>query len=574
MRPPKELARCAACGEGLRDGETGSKVCSIYDIILNMEIKDINLDKYEVISFDIFDTLIKRKYFTPKGIFEHISTIIQDPSFTEKRIQAEIKARKISTEQDITIDEIYKQLPHHYINCKEQEKLLEINNSFANREIKDIYLRAIKLNKKVVAASDMYLDKETVIKILNKAGFTHFNNIYISGECKKTKWTGDLFDLIIKDYKISPKKILHIGDNYKSDYLNAQKRNINAYNCSNKDLLKKIKFKKFALKNKELEKSCLYALCNEYYNETNDYFKQLGFTYGGPLCLAFINWVHSQIQSKKDSNILFISRDGWILKKVFDILYPGKFKTHYIYASRDICQNVKPEEYKKYLEKQNIKNNIIIVDTITENYTAQKFLQQFFTQKITALYLRKATRNSLVHALEFEETPKIYWWPFVEFIITAPEYPAQNIKNGQIIFETNNKFENIRKDLYIKISEGILDFINTYLKIYKNEYLKIDNFFAINWANNFLCYLDKSEKNNLSNIYYTSFHNDKQKYFPIVPRRLLLAQIPYIYIHADAFTFEIMLFNKIPVFKRIINPNTNKKIYYLFNIPILRKKYV
>lgn len=539
-----------------------------------MKINSIDISKYDVISFDIFDTLIKRKYFTPKEVFNHISAIIQDPTFTEKRIQAEIKARKISKEQDITIDEIYKQLPQNYLNCKEEEKSLEINNSFVNFEIKNIYDKAVKLNKKIIATSDMYLDDETITKILNKAGFTNFDRIYISSKFKKTKWTGDLFDIIINDQKISPKKILHIGDNYKSDYLNAKKKNINAYHYIHKNLLEEIKFRKFTLKGRELEKSLLYALCDKYYKETDNYFKKLGFTYGGPLCLAFIKWIYTQIEDKNLSDILFISRDGWILKKVFDILYPNKFKTHYIYASREICNNVNSDEYKKYLEKQNIKNDIVIVDTVTENYTAQKFLQKFFDKKITALYLRKAWENNSVSAIEFEGTAKIYWWPFIEFIITAPEEPAINIKNEQIIFETNNKFENTRKDVYIKISDGILDFIENYLKIYKNEYLKFDNFFTINWANNFLCYLNKQERNNLSNIYYTSHHNSKQKYFPIIPKRLFLASLPYTYIYADALSFEISLFKKISLIKRVLDPKKHKKIYYLLSIPVISKKYV
>ena len=516
----------------------------------------INIDNYEIISFDIFDTLIKREYLSPKDVFEHLGKIARDASFVKRRIKAEKQARRISKFQDITIDEIYKQLPIEYQKYKETEKQLEINNTFANEEIKSIYDKALKLNKKIIAVSDMYLDKKTILTLLKKAGYLHFDKIYISGEYGKTKWTGDLFDIVIKDLKIDPQKILHIGDNYKSDYKIACKKGIDAFYYQEKTFLKDKKFTKFSLSSKELEKSVLFSLCNRYYKETDDYFKKFGFTYGGPLCLSFINWFYPILKEQKFSDVLFISRDGWILKKVFDILYPNsEIKPHYIYASREICKNVDFQEYKKYLEKQNIVGKkIATVDTIGYNYTAQRFLQQFFKYKIMGLYFRRAKINKDIEAIEFETKFKIILWDFMEFIITAPEYPAKNIKNDKIIFEKNNIFEETRRNIYLKISQGIIDFIEEFRKIYQYEYLQMNNSFSVCWMNNFFFYLTKEDMTSLSSVYCTINH-DEQYYFNLIPKRYyfilkVLSFLPYTYLWTNFFLYDVKFANIIRIIKR------------------------
>lgn len=508
------------------------------------------LDKYEVISFDIFDTLIKRKYLFPQDLFEHLGRIAEDPSFALKRKKAEKKARKLSKVQDITLDEIYKQLPK-YRKYEKEEKLLEISNTFVNGEIKPLYDKAVKLNKKIIAVSDMYLDKETISSLLKKAGYGHFDKIYISGEYGKTKWTGDLFDIVIKDLKIEPQKILHIGDNYKNDYLIAGKKGIKTFYYQEKNLFRYKKFAKFSLHGKELEKSCLFSLCDDYYKRTDDYFKRLGFTYGGPLCLSFIEWFYPLLKENNFSDILFISRDGWILKKVFELLYPNnKIKPHYIYAAREICKNVDSQEYKKYLEKQNITGKkIALVDMVAKNYTAHKFLQQFFKEALTGYYFRLMKKNKNLLSYEFEQGSRIYNWDFVEFLITAPEYPAKDIKNGHIVYEEANNFETIRKEKYIRVSQGIIDFINEYKGLYKSDYLQLDDTFIVRWVNNFFFYMTKEDMANFASIYHTMKH-DEQDYFPLIPKPFyilfkIFSLVPFAYLWSEIFYFIMRVVNKI-----------------------------
>lgn len=58
------------------------------------------LKSYEVISFDIFDTLLKRNVNTPIDVFKYVENKINKPGFAEKRIVSEKKLeRKISVKK-------------------------------------------------------------------------------------------------------------------------------------------------------------------------------------------------------------------------------------------------------------------------------------------------------------------------------------------------------------------------------------------------------------------------------------------------------------------------------------------
>lgn len=539
---------------------------------------NIDCQNYDIISFDIFDTLIKRKYHQPKDLFKHLEVIFGDKSFAKKRIKAEHLARKKSKEQEITLDEIYALLPKKYQSYKEEEKALEINNSFANPEIKEFYNTARKLNKKVIATSDMYLDGKTIESILKKAGYDYFDKIYISSIYRKTKCAaGDLFDIVLKDFKINPAKVLHIGDNYKSDFEMPKQKGLDAYYYQEQTLPKDKKFNNFNLKKRDLEKSCLYALCDNYYKIADNYWQRLGFTYGGPLCYTFSLWLKENFERANFGDILFISRDGWILKKVFDLIYPeNNYKTHYIYASRQICKNAASKEYKKYLAKQNMsKGPVALVDTFTNKWTSPEFLQQFFSEEITCFYWRFRKCMPKWPSFAFEDgTAKIKFWDFMEFVMTAPELPGIDIKKGQVVFGPSNSFEETRIERFEYLSSGILDFVKQYQNLYQNQYLKIDKIFSINWLNHFFNNLNQQDIKYLSTLYHTTFH-DTQEYLPLVPPSLLSWQKfnlpPFLYVDISQFgIIKLKLFNKITLFKQIIKKD--KSVCYFLRIPVCFKK--
>ena len=70
----------------------------------------LKLEKYDVVSFDIFDTLLKRNVQNPTDVFRYIEQKNNLEGFAEKRILAEINARKKKNGNEILLSDIYDEL--------------------------------------------------------------------------------------------------------------------------------------------------------------------------------------------------------------------------------------------------------------------------------------------------------------------------------------------------------------------------------------------------------------------------------------------------------------------------------
>ena len=137
------------------------------------------IDKYTIISFDIFDTTISRNVMIPKDIFfivaEHCykeyNIGILPNRFLNFRVSAEINCREESNKEDITIYDIYRKLQTMLnlseINTKklqDTEIYYEIKLSQKRDLIYRAYNYAIKKQKKVIFTSDMYLPVDVIKK--------------------------------------------------------------------------------------------------------------------------------------------------------------------------------------------------------------------------------------------------------------------------------------------------------------------------------------------------------------------------------------------------------------------------
>ncbi len=193
-----------------------------------------DLENVDVISFDVFDTLILRTIPLPSDVFNFLNP--EDKTFKGRRIEAERNARKHAHEQgreDITLWEIYKVLkPNASYSELEKYVQAEINtelrvcrvNPDALEFFKDI--QSGKYGKKrVVITSDMYLNRDVISTILMTNGFNLEGvDVFVSSEYGMTKKSGSLFRKVLELEKVeNPEKLLHIGDNLISDYIKPRK---------------------------------------------------------------------------------------------------------------------------------------------------------------------------------------------------------------------------------------------------------------------------------------------------------------------------------------------------------------
>lgn len=190
------------------------------------------LEKYDVVSFDIFDTLILRPFLSPKDIFAVAGTVCGIMNFKHKRVNAEQTARddniRIGKSSEIGFDDIYSRLSHikEAAALRNAEISAEFDFCSPNPYMKKVYSIAASLGKKIVITTDMYLPATQIQKLLTKCGFSGYDVLLVSCEEKTGKSDGGLFRLIKRKYPESA--IIHFGDNPYSDILSAQKNNIQA----------------------------------------------------------------------------------------------------------------------------------------------------------------------------------------------------------------------------------------------------------------------------------------------------------------------------------------------------------
>lgn len=290
------------------------------------------LYKHEIISFDIFDTLIKRCVGSPYAVFALLEREFclkygnKFQGFANKRAEAEKKAVTVSKYDEITLEEIY-----DFMELKNKqeiinyEKMVEIEVSATNDEMFDLYQECLHMKKRIVICSDMYLDKATIEAILLKNGYTGYEKLYLSSDRKKRKSNGGLYHELIRDLRTDPKRVLHIGDNYKSDYMQAARCGIDAIHYIYPKYIKKMEFP-FAVFYGDMP----VKFQKQYY------WQQIGRYSLGNFLYGYVKWLIKEMQGQNYDRIFFLSRDGFMMLKALKILDMEDLadKSFYLYASR------------------------------------------------------------------------------------------------------------------------------------------------------------------------------------------------------------------------------------------------
>lgn len=281
------------------------------------------IEKYDVVSFDIFDTLLKRNVNESIDVFKYIEEKYDKIGFFEDRIVAEKNARIKKNGREVSLKEIYDELPYDF---SKEELEAEAELLIVNDWILPVLKKALQ-SKIVIITSDMYLPENFIIDILKREGIEGYRKLYLSSSISKTKQSGELFDFIIDEIGID-KRIIHIGDSYKSDYEIPKKKGIDSiYIPTN------IKKNTFRLKETGIGSNII----NSFLNNTSpinqsDYYR-FGYEKLGMFLWGYSKWLHKSIKSANICNVYFFSRDGLLMKKVFDTLYDD-VNTHYLEVSR------------------------------------------------------------------------------------------------------------------------------------------------------------------------------------------------------------------------------------------------
>lgn len=362
--------------------------------------QEILKDNIKVVSFDIFDTLIKRPLYEPTDIFQFVGKFAQtllssvsETTFCDMRKMADAIARqKLKQEkpmfEDVTLSEIYDAMAEYYgidkkitDKIKAEEIRLELKLCTARNSAKEIFELAISAGKKVVITSDMYLEKDLVEQILKNNGYVDYDKLFLSSEERLLKVTGKLFEKMLKEVGVKPNEVVHIGDNWNVDYVTAESKGINviffpkaietfenkisdiyAGGSSYAYLTKADTTIDTTEAIKQLPFRCMIGLvANEIFDNPFNFYQQqsayngdcynAGFYTLGMHLFGVAKWMLDTATESGYKNIVFLERDGHLLKQIFDILKEvqgSKISTSSFYATRKALMPYSIKEKKDF----------------------------------------------------------------------------------------------------------------------------------------------------------------------------------------------------------------------------------
>lgn len=358
-------------GEQKKSSEGKYILNPFYALCTAEKLKE-KIDSADVISFDIFDTLLVRDVLQPTDIFEIIECknreLLQFKiPFSEIRVRCE---RKLYETCNPTIYDIYDEIQYETRMGDEQIKMLlrseieeEQKHLMVRKDMQNILEYALECGKIVCCTSDMYLTRDILEKILKKNGYKSFDNIFISCEYDLSKNNG-LFEIVRRMYPCE--KILHIGDNYDADIFAAKKYGIDetfqipsVYQMISDGVSHRVLNQGMDLKDRnELGNLFSYLYNNPFIFastegkcEVKDNYS-LGYYFIEPLLASFLEWMLEKCALQNIELLLLGARDGWIIQKMLEIREEYK-KNHipydYLYVSRYACTLAGMETYKDVL---------------------------------------------------------------------------------------------------------------------------------------------------------------------------------------------------------------------------------
>ena len=288
-------------------------------------IKDL-VKTFDYVSFDIFDTLMFRTVPHYTDLYSLIqlkyeeSFELLNADFKKDRIAAEAKARRSRYPAEVTLDYIYSFLPYH-AQVVESLKKIEVDCEIACCMPNLLMIELLKWcrsqNKRVVIITDMYHCRDTLNAILKKIGVI-YDRLFISCEEGVTKRSGELFKVVLRDLDISAEQIIHTGDDPNNDILMPKSIGIKAFERVADVLPYGKSSDKEPLVNHLHSLYC--ASCS--LEDSENSLKKFAFCRLGPMCIDFCQWVHFQVERLNIERVLFVAREGFLLKLCYDILYP------------------------------------------------------------------------------------------------------------------------------------------------------------------------------------------------------------------------------------------------------------
>ena len=348
------------------------------------------VEKFPVVSFDIFDTVLFRRVTHPTAVFDLLEKTYKIENFKNRRIKMEKEARSINFDinktYEINIHQIYS-MEKTLLYLKKDELNAENIILTANIFLKEVIDECMTLGKKVVLVSDTYFDKKFIVKILKKNRI-NYDNLFVSSELNKSKAEGSLFPYVLQTLNVSPKNVLHIGDNYRSDILLPKSIGIETFHLRNIHESAKSEANEDFLDQASVSTKMISGMRNvKKVNGHSSYWNEFGYSKIGPIVVGWCNWIKNQIQENQTATVFFLSRDGFIPYMYFKQYPIARVNSQYLQVSRVLLLKMTYLVDKSRFFQELSRFNSLKVWELLETYGLEEFLKpedHFTAEELTS----------------------------------------------------------------------------------------------------------------------------------------------------------------------------------------------
>ena len=197
------------------------------------------LENSEVISVDLFDTLIMRRTLFATDVIELTDEKLKEQGiviekFCDRRLESE---KYLSQQTASTLVKIYEYMLEKYDiqnvtaqQLAELEWKLDYELVVPRREICEAAAQAYEGGKAVYIVSDTYYTKQQLVQLLDKCKITKYTQVLASCEYRTGK-TQQLFEVLKK--RLDGKSCIHIGDDDIADFVIWFKKQAENYDIKN-----------------------------------------------------------------------------------------------------------------------------------------------------------------------------------------------------------------------------------------------------------------------------------------------------------------------------------------------------
>ncbi|EXS67959.1 hypothetical protein BF95_18525 [Sphingobium sp. Ant17] len=234
-----------------------------------------------------------------------------------------------------------------------EEIAMEISSVKTRSEVIKLFNFAVSSGKRIVLASDMFLQRENIELMLENCSISGWSKFYLSSEIGFRKDRGNMYHHILREERLEPSQLLMIGDNERSDFQIPADMGIRTVHVVKPTNIMRAAprlegFVPDAADASAGEQFLFGALAAENFsgvtfpkfmpkNMFGSSANSIGYGLLGPISLAFSQWLVETAKVMKLDRLCFLSREGKFMKSAYDTWVAGLgsvVPSDYMLASR------------------------------------------------------------------------------------------------------------------------------------------------------------------------------------------------------------------------------------------------